>query len=269
MTPQNRQGLSVGPQVIFGIAVVVFGLLLTASNLGIGRVTNVLRFAPLLLSVLGATLLIDKEASGSRRLIGIALVIAGIWQTANTAFGLGIYIEDYWPLALVGLGIFLVMRSIGARNGAEDYTNVGTSSGGAMGSSMSSGTSAYRASDSTGAPAAPVDFSREESLNVFAFMGGVRRNLVSPTFRRGNATAVMGGVVIDMRQSAATGAESVIECFAMWGGIEILVPPDWQVVNEISPIMGGVDDKSTHTQPVRHRLVLKGVVFMGGVEIKS
>jgi len=33
--------------------------------------------------------------------------------------------------------------------------------------------------------------------------------------------------------------------------------------------MGGVEDKSTHTQPIRHRLVLKGVVFMAGVEIKS
>ncbi len=265
MTQQNRQGLSIGPQVIFGIAVVVFGLLLTASNLGLGRITNVLRFAPLLLSVLGAALLLEKGSSGSRRFVGIALVIAGIWQTANTAFGLGIYIDDYWPLALVGLGVFLVMRSIGPRNTAEDYTNVG----GSTAISMGAGDPAYRATDGTSASAQPVDFGREESLNVFAFMGGVRRNVVSSTFRRGNATAVMGGVVIDMRQSSASGGESAIECFAMWGGIEVRVPPDWQVVNEITPIMGGVEDKSTQTQPVRHRLVLKGVVFMGGVEIKS
>jgi hypothetical protein len=35
------------------------------------------------------------------------------------------------------------------------------------------------------------------------------------------------------------------------------------------PIMGGVEDRSLHTQPIRHRLVLKGVVFMAGVEVKS
>ena len=268
MTAQHRQGLSIGPQVIFGLAVVVFGLLLTASNLGVGRVPNVIRFAPLLISVLGAAILIEKDSSASRRFFGGALVIGGVWQTANTAFGLGIYIDDYWPLALVGLGVFLVLRSIGPKPAAEDYTNVGGSPGGAMGAGVPS----FRAADSGSgtASAPPADFSgRDESLNVFAFMGGVRRNLTSATFRRGNATAIMGGVVIDMRQSSASGGESDIEVFAMWGGIEVMVPPDWQVVNEISPIMGGVEDKSAHTQPVRHRLVLKGLVFMAGVEIKS
>ena len=269
MTARNRQGLSIGPQVVFGLAVVVFGLLLTASNLGVGRVTNVLRFAPLLLSVLGAAILLEKGGSGSRKFFGGALVVAGLWQTANTAFGLGIYIDEYWPLGLVVLGIFLVMRSFGRKSEGEDFTNFGSSAG-------SPGTASvppFRSVESGplgAAPAPAPDFAgRDESLNVFAFMGGVRRNLVSPAFRRGNATAVMGGVVIDMRQSAASGGESVIEVFAFWGGIEVMVPPDWQVINEISPIMGGVEDKSTHTQPIRHRLVLKGVVFMAGVEIKS
>jgi predicted membrane protein len=106
-------------------------------------------------------------------------------------------------------------------------------------------------------------------VNAFAFMGGVRRNIVSPAFRRGNLTAIMGGVVLDMRQSQASGGETVVEVFAIWGGIEVKVPPDWQVVNEIAPIMGGVEDRSSHTLPIRHRLVLKGVVLMAGVEVKS
>ena len=55
----------------------------------------------------------------------------------------------------------------------------------------------------------------------------------------------------------------------MWGGIEITVPPDWAVDNHIVPIMGGVVDKSTGTQAATHRLHLRGVVLMGGVEIKT
>ena len=109
----------------------------------------------------------------------------------------------------------------------------------------------------------------DETVNAFAFMGGVRRNIVSPAFKRGNLTAIMGGVVLDMRQSQATGGETTVEVFAIWGGIEVKVPPDWQVVNEIVPIMGGVEDRSLHTQPIRHRLILKGVVIMAGVEVKS
>jgi predicted membrane protein len=100
-------------------------------------------------------------------------------------------------------------------------------------------------------------------------MSGVKRNIFSAGFRRANLTAVMGGVEIDLRQSAASGGESVIDVFAIWGGIQIRVPADWQVVSEVVPIMGGVDDRSGHVQPSRHRLVLKGMVLMGGVEVKS
>lgn len=256
MTAQNRPGWSIGPQVVFGLAVVVFGLLLTASNLGVRGTSGVFRFWPLLFTTLGIAILFEKGCSGGRKLFGAALVIGGLWQTANSAFGLGIYVDDYWPLILVGLGIFLVMRSFGAKAPAEDYTNVGTPVGGSM--------------SSPGAAGPGMNFAGgDETVNAFAFMGGVRRNIVSPAFRRGNLTAIMGGVLLDMRQSQASGGETVVEVFAIWGGIDLKVPPDWQVVNEITPIMGGVEDRSTHTSPIRHRLVLKGVVLMAGVEVKS
>ena len=60
----------------------------------------------------------------------------------------------------------------------------------------------------------------------------------------------------------------MIDVFVLWGGIEIIVPPDWAVSNEITPIMGGAEDGSTGTQQAKHRLVVKGVVIMGGVDIK-
>ena len=82
-------------------------------------------------------------------------------------------------------------------------------------------------------------------------------------------TAVMGGVEIDMRHCTATGGESVIDVFAMWGGISIRVPHDWQVVSEANAVLGGVEDNAAHVQPFRHRLVIKGLVLMGGVEVKS
>lgn len=258
----NRQGWSMGPQVVFGLAIVFFGLLLTARNLNlVGPVGNIIRFWPLAFTAFGVALLLEKGASSSRRLFGGALVIGGVWQTANTAFGLGIYIEDYWPMVLVGIGVLLVLRAISpSAPPVEDYTNVGAAPGG----SASIGTPA-----SAGGAGSGDGAGRDEKINAFAFMGGVRRNIISPAFRGGNVTAIMGGVVLDLRQSQASGGETVIDVFAIWGGIEVKVPPDWHVVNEVAPIMGGVEDRSAHAQPSRHRLVLKGVVLMAGVEIKS
>lgn len=273
MTPETRQGWSIGPQVVVGIAIVFFGLVLTADNLGIGRFGGVIQFWPMLFTALGIAILFEKGSSASRRLFGGALIVGGLWQTANSAFGLGIYINDYWPLILVGLGVLLVLRAIGPKAPVEDYTNVGGGAGAGPYATTSSAYSASSASSGSSASAAPASgtesSAREEALNAFAFMGGVRRNIVSPAFRHGNVTAIMGGVVLDMRQAIATGGETVIEMFAIWGGIEVKVPPDWQVVNEISPIMGGVEDRSLHTHPIRHTLILKGVILMAGVEVKS
>lgn len=273
---QQRQGTSISPQIIVGLAIVVFGLLLTANNLGFGHFSLAIRFWPMVFTALGIALLIEKGTSSSRKFWGVVFVVGGLWQTAVEAFGFRFYIDDYWPLIIVGLGVMLVLRSVAPKSPpVEDYTNVGTpvgdpaspmsgasASGGSMGS-MGTGPSASSAGPTMNFAGA------DETVNAFAFMGGVRRNIVSPAFRRGNLTAIMGGVVLDMRQSQATGGETVVEVFAIWGGIEVKVPPDWQVVNEITPIMGGVEDRSLHTQPIRHRLVLKGVVLMAGVEVKS
>jgi len=57
--------------------------------------------------------------------------------------------------------------------------------------------------------------------------------------------------------------------FAWWGGIEIIVPPDWAVSNQAVAFMGGVDDSTSGTQDSRYRLVVRGFVVMGGVEIKT
>jgi hypothetical protein len=53
----------------------------------------------------------------------------------------------------------------------------------------------------------------------------------------------------------------------MWGGIEIWVPPDWSVANEVVVLMGGAEDKNTGMQDARNRLTIRGFCIMGGVEI--
>jgi hypothetical protein len=80
---------------------------------------------------------------------------------------------------------------------------------------------------------------------------------------------MMGGCEIDLRH-ASIGGEAVFDVFALWGGIEIRVPPDWTVVSRITPILGGVDDKTRPPQAAsRHCLVLRGFIVMAGVEIKN
>ncbi len=104
-------------------------------------------------------------------------------------------------------------------------------------------------------------------------MGGVARRSNSQAFEGADLTVVMGGCEIDLRQaSIAPGTEAIIDVFAFWGGIDIKVPADWTVVTRAMPLMGGVEDK-THTPqpppPVEKRLVISGIVVMGGVVVKN
>ena len=55
----------------------------------------------------------------------------------------------------------------------------------------------------------------------------------------------------------------------MWGGIEIRVPPDWAVSNDVTVLLGGAEDRSSGTQDASSRLVVRGICLMGGIEIKT
>lgn len=258
MNNEPRARWHVSPQIIVGLTIVFFGLVLTAENLGVARnLTRIIHFWPLVFTAAGLAMVLDREASSGRKMWGSLLIIAGVWQTAVSAFGLNLYLDDWWPLLLIGLGGLLIYRAIQRPGAVEDSRPVESTGGHSVSSA------GVLSSSTSGADG------REDSVNSFAFMSGVKRNIFSSSFRRAQLTAIMGGVEFDLRQCTATGGESVIDVFAIWGGIGIRVPADWQVVSEVTPLMGGVDDRSGHVQPFRHRLVIKGAVLMGGVEVKS
>jgi len=120
---------------------------------------------------------------------------------------------------------------------------------------------------------------RSEKLSMFAVWSSVRRASAASPFRGGDITAIMGGGQLDLRLATIpNGEEAVLDIVAVMGGVEIIVPSSWEVSTPILPFMGGVEDKRLPTLPndpnvARRenggRLVLRGLVMMGGVHIKT
>jgi predicted membrane protein len=103
--------------------------------------------------------------------------------------------------------------------------------------------------------------------------GGGERQVVSQNFRGGKITAIFGGIELDLTRAALAPGVSEIEIACVFGGTTLIVPDDWNVTLEVTPVLGGFSDsRKLHAgrtvDPTKH-LVIKGAVVLGGGELKS
>jgi len=248
MTAERRSLIT--PRLVLGLAVIGVGFGFLAENLGWADSHDFLRFFPVVLMVIGLVKLLQDPTNSGRLFGGVLLAIGGV-STIDTFLMHNANIWRWWPLAIVGFGVLILLKAFGMDDGSKEArTRVIAEVGYRPADNLRPGTTA-------------------QDMNEVAIWSGVNRRVSSPDFRRANLTAIMGGVEFDLRQAGADHGEAVIDVFVIWGGIEIKVPPDWAVSNEITAIMGGAEDRSTGTQQARNRLVVRGVVIMGGVDIKT
>ena len=109
-------------------------------------------------------------------------------------------------------------------------------------------------------------------LNIDSVFSGVQRTILSKNFQGGRIACVFGGAEIDLTQADFSGTV-MLKLEAVFGGIKLIVPPHWQVINEIDGVFHGVDDKRRSPagayNDINKTLVLKGSAVFGGIEIRS
>jgi hypothetical protein len=279
----------VTPQLVFGLLILFVGVVFTLDELGIAGATSYLRYWPSAIIAIGVLKLLQAQESGGA-FVGLFLTLVGGWLQAEELNLIHLSLRDVWPFGLILFGAYLVWQGLTARPDPPRVPlppeidplppiDAGFGSGGwdspSSSSSSTAGSRRDHSADATfsnqsftdgGARPSPNDNS---TMTVVAVMAGVSRGNNSRAFRRADLFAFMGGCEIDLRKAAING-EAVVDVFCMWGGIEIRVPEDWTVVSRIVPLMGGVEDKTRPPQAATaHRLTLRGMALMGGVEIKN
>ncbi|WP_411102132.1 DUF1707 domain-containing protein [Streptomyces sp. cmx-4-9] len=108
------------------------------------------------------------------------------------------------------------------------------------------------------------------SSTAVAVMSGFQRKGRWTVPARFNAVAFWGGGEIDLREANFAEREVVITCVAVMGGIQITVPPGVEVDVRGVGVMGAFDHRpsSAAPEPGAPRVVVTGLAFWGGVEIK-
>ena len=176
-------------------------------------------------------------------------------------------LSRYWPVALMLFGVALVLQSFqrpSATAAADEQPRLGSIIVWTIVAVVIwNGFSAHNERLSTGS---------NETVSLFAVMSRHNQVTSAPVFRGGHMTAVMGRADLDLRKTTvAAGEEPVIEVFTLMGGAMVRVPEGWIVDVQAAPIMGGVRDRRTGPRDVAGspRIIIRGFVLMGGLEIRS
>lgn len=109
---------------------------------------------------------------------------------------------------------------------------------------------------------------------IAAVMGGAARKGPWTVPSKLTIVAVMGGAELDFRQATFGPGVTEINVLAIWGGIELTVPPGVRVETNSLSIMGGVEEKGHEYAAAAYDrdapvLRIGGLVLMAGVEVKT
>ncbi len=220
-------------RAFFGVTIVALGGILLLRNLEIIKFDSWNVFWGTVWAaglVLAGLVTIVSSQRLLTRAWGLLLVAAGVSVGLNAYGIIDVSIwKLFWPVVLITVGLMMVF-SIGSANRKR---------------AEKSGT--------------------DDNEKVAIFYGEQSR--VRGDYTGGSATAIFGGVDLDLRQANIKDG-AIIDVFTFCGGININLPDDVIVKNEVRGVLGGSDDKTMSKPSAKKTIYLKGECVLGGLEIK-
>ncbi len=226
----------------------------------------------------------NRKDSGSTVFLGAVFIIAGlIWVMRNLGY-IDFSFREWWPLILIGIGILNIVSSrdifafpgwllvtigiiflLTTNNIIEwDYIKklwpvaiivVGLSIILGPGKRI-------RGKEGFG--------DKENYISGFAVFSGLERKIRSKSFRGGSVTSLFGGADIDLRDALISPDGAILDLTAVFGGVDIKIPADWNVEINSTALFGGVGNKSRSENPLEDNpLIINATAIFGGVEIKN
>lgn len=220
-------------RAFFGVTIVALGGILLLRNLEIIKFDSWNVFWGTVWAaglVLAGLVTIVSSQRLLTRAWGLLLMAAGVSVGLNAYGIIDVSIwKLFWPVVLIAVGLMMVF-SIGSANRKR---------------AEESGT--------------------DDNEKVAIFYGEQSR--VRGDYTGGSLTAVFGGVDLDLRQANIKDG-AIIDVFTFCGGININLPDDVIVKNEVRGVLGGSDDKTMSKPSAKKTIYLKGECVLGGLEIK-
>mgnify|MGYP001094774044 CR=1 FL=1 len=119
------------------------------------------------------------------------------------------------------------------------------------------------------------DFEDEETIeetnkgevNIFAKFTGSIKYINSNDLEKINLKCSFGAMKVYFDNSGIKENEAIINLDVDFAGVELYVPKEWNVVDNVNSIFGGIEEKNNKGKTGEKTLILKGKVSFAGVEI--
>ena len=221
-------------RIFWGLLLIVGGALLFFAQMdwwSFGRMVG--RFWPVIFILLGISMLVSNNFKNVGS--GIFFILFGTFFLLVKWDVLHDVSRYIWPLAIIAAGLWILLRPAVRR----DKKKIPELSG--------------------------------DDLAINQVFSGTVRKIESQSFRGGTAEVVFGSAEIDLRNAKLAGGQATLALSAVFGGIEVLVPRDWEVVLEGSPVLGSIESRKAALSETGKTgtLNVKGSAVFGSIEIKD
>lgn len=169
--------------------------------------------------------------SGLRNVVGpvVLIGIGGAWQLVTLDFATVDQVVVLWPILVIAFGLSIVLGQFRSRVREID----------------------------------------ESFTSAFAAFGGVEKRNTSRAFVGADLTAVFGGTELDLRDAVIERRPAQVNAVALFGGVDVVVPREWNVRMDVLPVLGGASDDRPRREGQHEEvdLLVTGFAAFGGVSV--
>lgn len=226
----------VPPRLVLGLVTFVVGLMFMADGAGLLRADSALALWPVGLVALGLVVVLQPDAAN--RVVGAALIIAGVWLLLDNV---GVWSYSFWrtwPYLLIVFGAWVLYRVRRMRD---------------LGGGIVTG---FAFLNRVACRPAGGRFEGGE----FSAVGG-------------DCAIDLRGVTLEADQTGQ--ATAVIDAFTLFGRIDVRVPAGWDVDNRVLPLLGrssspppvaGASDRTALAAPT---VIVQGSAICGSISVSA
>ncbi|MFC2160429.1 LiaI-LiaF-like domain-containing protein [Acidobacteriota bacterium] len=235
---EKKDKVYLDARVIVALFVIALGVLFLLKNLGVQIGFDIWELWPVALILVGLSHITRTRDAGQSLGGWIIFVIGMLFLLSNLDI-IPYGFFEFWPVVLILVGILILKNAF------------------------------------WGFKKTPAS---QDFINLSFVLGGGDLKFNTKNLKGGKITSIMGGGNIDLREADIQEDEIVIDTFSLMGGIGIMVPTHWEVNAQVTPLLGGMDNKSSYHAPndkdsrpgkSPKKLTIRGIAIMGGLEIKN